>query len=684
MDLERRKFLKLGLAVSAGVAASGALGVLAQNYSGRHVSRTTSNFNRFVDTTCRVCPAACGIRAFLDSHDALVTLQGVPDHPVNHGKICAKGLSAINFHYHPERLMVPMVSEGDRAERFAPIDYSQAVTKAAELINLARSKSAVFLVDTEDDDQELYVGLLEKLGVTYYMISRPVAARKHRRIVDFMAFGHPMVGPDYDGTRLILVFGANPFAGGVNYIAEAKAIIDARVEGNAKMFVFDPICTNTAGRADKWMPITPNTDYIAALFLLKAVGAKVNEKTKSILDDLSPEKACALTGLTPEDFELIADAIRHADKITVVVGDGIYQQKVPEATRAALALLEKAGGGSGFVGKAENPDPKQICALPDQIRQIYQEISYQNRPVFLMTRKSNPFYEMGNEALESALRDKNRVVGHLSICSFVNETNRYADLVIPEKLPLEDWGLATVTWQAGVKTFSLQQPAVMAPPDIASGADTIFQVAKLLGAGDFVTQFGPDQQERVARQVKAAGGEFESAKSRNWFTQADDQTAPAKPDVKQEVLCDLDVAQRDILQIANSDDLTLMIHNTNVMDTNLAASKWLSEITHENPLRINEKDAVRLGVSQGQAVSLEAGEMSIRVSVDICQSVRPGVASIANGMGHDHYGKIAAGQYWRTEKDPDAWLIWWGQYGNGTNPNDLSGGVAVGVKVVKA
>ena len=58
-------------------------------------------------TTCYMCACRCGIRVHLRD-GALRYIDGNPDHPLNHGVICAKGAAGIMKQASPARLTRPL------------------------------------------------------------------------------------------------------------------------------------------------------------------------------------------------------------------------------------------------------------------------------------------------------------------------------------------------------------------------------------------------------------------------------------------------------------------------------------------------------------------------------------------------------------------------------------------------
>ena len=75
-------------------------------------------------STCRECPAGCGLLA-KNREGRVVKLEGNPLHPINRGKLCARGHAALQALYHPDRIHTPMLKEG---EGWKKISFGQALT----------------------------------------------------------------------------------------------------------------------------------------------------------------------------------------------------------------------------------------------------------------------------------------------------------------------------------------------------------------------------------------------------------------------------------------------------------------------------------------------------------------------------------------------------------------------------
>src|SRR2546423_8598032 len=57
-------------------------------------------------TTCRECAAGCGLRARV-REGRVVKLEGNPDSPINHGRLCARGQAALQGLYNTDRITAP-------------------------------------------------------------------------------------------------------------------------------------------------------------------------------------------------------------------------------------------------------------------------------------------------------------------------------------------------------------------------------------------------------------------------------------------------------------------------------------------------------------------------------------------------------------------------------------------------
>ena len=108
-DLSRREFLHAVAASTVGAVVF--TGCQPRPSEGLTQSRvlqaedTLSAYENWYATTCRECPAGCGLIVRVIEGRAKKA-EGNPDHPVNLGKLCARGQAVVQSEYHPDRLAV--------------------------------------------------------------------------------------------------------------------------------------------------------------------------------------------------------------------------------------------------------------------------------------------------------------------------------------------------------------------------------------------------------------------------------------------------------------------------------------------------------------------------------------------------------------------------------------------------
>ncbi|MBU1696311.1 MAG: molybdopterin-dependent oxidoreductase [Proteobacteria bacterium] len=100
-----------------------------------------------------------------------------------------------------------------------------------------------------------------------------------------------------------------------------------------------------------------------------------------------------------------------------------------------------------------------------------------------------------------------------------------------------------------------------------------------------------------------------------------------------------------------------------------ANCKWLTEISHDNPAKINSKTANLLGIKHGDKIKVKSDVGEITIKADVTEAVVPGIIAISHHLGHWEYGRYASGNKapLAGDNDPDLKLKSWTTYG--VHPN---------------
>src|ERR1700678_1171255 len=145
--MERRDFIKIS-ALSSVMATLGGCRS-AENQLIRFIpeEELIPGIATLKPSVCTLCSSGCGLQVRVMQGDAEVTrrgqqglikmglakkLEGNPQHPVNQGKLCARGQAGLQVLYHPDRITHPIKRSGPRGSgEFQAISWDDALKEVA-------------------------------------------------------------------------------------------------------------------------------------------------------------------------------------------------------------------------------------------------------------------------------------------------------------------------------------------------------------------------------------------------------------------------------------------------------------------------------------------------------------------------------------------------------------------------
>ena len=215
--------------------------------------------DRWVSTTCGYCSVGCGM--FIGVKDGrAVSVRGNPDHPVNRGMLCPKGLSEHHTIAADNRARYPLLRRGRSMERVSWDHALRTMTTRFRDVQARYGAGAVGVISTGQlVTEEFYaMGKLIQLGIgtcnydgnTTLCMSTAVQGYKR----SFGSDGPPGAYEDLERADVIMLIGAN--------IAENHPILCWRLRSNpgTTLIVVDPRVTKTAMMADLHLPVRPRSD----------------------------------------------------------------------------------------------------------------------------------------------------------------------------------------------------------------------------------------------------------------------------------------------------------------------------------------------------------------------------------------------------------------------------------------
>ncbi|MDH7444178.1 nitrate reductase [Aquimarina sp. 2201CG14-23] len=320
-------------------------------------------------TTCSYCGVGCGIIAKKDAKGA-ITVEGDPDHPVNKGMLCSKGM---NLHHvvqdKSDRVLYPEMrwSKGHELQR---VSWDQAFDRAAAVFNSIINKygpdSVGFYVSGQCLTEEYYlVNKLTKGFIGTNNIDTNSRLCMSSAVVGYkQAIGEDSVPIAYDDIELadcFMIAGANP--------AWCHPILYRRIEAHkeqnpdTKIIVVDPRKTQSCDIADLHLQIIPGTDIV----LYNAIAKRLIDKRKvdknfianhtdnyellkESLQSMSLTEASKVCGVAVTDIKKAASYIGNAKGFITLWAMGLNQSSIGVYKNNALLNLSLLTGHIGKPG----------------------------------------------------------------------------------------------------------------------------------------------------------------------------------------------------------------------------------------------------------------------------------------------------------------------------------------------
>src|ERR1700693_908925 len=142
MGLTRRTFLKAGT-VGGGLALGFDLHEARAEMREFKISRTTET-----RSTCPYCAVSCGIIIHTlgdkakNATASVVHVEGDPDHPINRGTLCPKGITLKEDITHKQRITRPKVRKAG-SDKWEDVSWDDAIAQIAKHIKTTRDKCFV-------------------------------------------------------------------------------------------------------------------------------------------------------------------------------------------------------------------------------------------------------------------------------------------------------------------------------------------------------------------------------------------------------------------------------------------------------------------------------------------------------------------------------------------------------------
>jgi formate dehydrogenase alpha subunit len=326
---------------------------------------------RNVETICPFCGVGC--RIVLRVHNERVKALYPGEGGVNEGKLCIKGWSAHEFIHHPERLTRPLIRE-NRSQELREVSWEEALgfvkQHIEEVLENDGPDAVSFLGSAKCTNEDNYA--LQKFARA--VVGTPhidhCARLCHASTVVGLttAFGSGAMTNsinEIEDADVILVIGSNT--------TEQHPLVGRRIlrgvrKNNAQLIVADPRKIDLAEFSALHLQHRPGTDTALINGILRAIieggltdKRFIEERTEGFeklvpsLDDYTPEYVEKITGVSAAEITEAARIFGNAGRASIIYSMGITQHASGTDNVLALANLAMATGNVGERAVGINP-----------------------------------------------------------------------------------------------------------------------------------------------------------------------------------------------------------------------------------------------------------------------------------------------------------------------------------------
>lgn len=675
--LDRREFLKLGGA-TAFAALFGGCEKLPRKIVPFVIPPEDYTLGESLQyaSVCRMCPAGCGIVVRV-SEGRAKKIEGNPLHPVNRGKLCARGQAGLQVLYHPERLGRPLALDGPRGSgKFREISWEQALSFLLERLKKVRAEgpeSLLLLTEPMRGHGNLVAArFMQAFGSPNRVAWDPFGQDA------LLAAGQAVFGrreiPEWDiaNARYVLSFGGDFLESGVSPVHHGAAYGRMRQERptvRGKFVHFGPRLSMTAANADVFLPIAPGTEGFAALGIAhvlvreKLAAGPAASLWNGGLSRMTPAEAGKRTGLDPADIEAVAREFAGNQPGLAIAGDSAASCTNGTFHLSCAALLNALAGNVGKPGGISFPDraasfsrygyDARLLAPPPEsgyaaVRDAAGKMRRGDFRMALLSGATNPAFTLPpsmkfGEALLS-------VPTIVSFSTFLDETSSLSDLVLPVPSYLEEWGDDIAPAGHAGNAVTLAQPVVEPFRDARSLFDVLIAAAKELGGPLPSALPWASLRDCVEKSYARAGIDMEKAyRDGGIFPPA--PLSPRKPPASAGLRLP-PVEEAEFEGDPARYPFRLHVYPSVALSDGRGANlSWLQELPDpvttavwRNWVEVGPDTAKKLGIADGDGVVVTSPYGAVEAFAVVHPAIAPGVVALPLGQGHARYGRTAAGR----------------------------------------
>ncbi|TCS60926.1 molybdopterin dinucleotide binding domain-containing protein [Varunaivibrio sulfuroxidans] len=614
-------------------------------------------------STCRQCPAACGVKGRL-REGRVLKLEGHTDSPVNRGTLCQMGQAGLQSHYNPDRITHPLIRKKGKLE---PTSWAAAMALIAAKTGPdsgLRGTRAAWLTATVGGHQRALIdahrGALG--GAHHFAVEVTAAAPWRKACRDVLGQADPRIRIDKAG--VILSLGADFLGTWISPLHFARQYATFRAAPRGALIQAEPAMSLSGANADLWLAIRPGAEgalaYAVAHALRRDHGIGVSMLPPAIrrnIDNHSPDTAAQITSVPAAKIQRIARALATRGPALVLAGGPALGVKNGYDQAIAAMVLNVI---LGAVGDAPTSTIEAAATFPyPQLQSrdgnsadlaTFAKKAKEKSFDAVFVYEANPLYLAPTSLELDAAFDA--IPFKVVLSRFPDETGERADLVLPLRSDLEDWGTHIPPQSGADSVMALQQPLMESlHPETKGFGDILLDLVKSHDKktyAPFTDYYGYLAAAIGALSPAAAP---KSARRTAFWDRARQSATVTLPAVRHPLTTT--IPERTI-DTPEPEGQTLSLVPTlrqGLWDGRHANLSWLQEapdqiskVVWDSWAELHPRTARAIGVVEGDYVRVESAAGALEAPVYVYKGVHPGVIAIPLGQGHAAYGRYAQGR----------------------------------------
>ena len=486
-------------------------------------------------------------------------------------------------------------------------------------------------------------------------------------------FNQPSL-PTYDVSQadMVFSFGAN-FLGSwlsqVRYGADYGRFRSQPQGKRGYLVQFEPRMTMTGVKADRWIGLKPGSEGLVAQAIIRLIAD--NKMGPAVRSELARQmavnadvinQAAAASEISVDDLTHLAQLFANANHPLAIPGNILSGYANGSDMLLNIQRLNLVVGATGQAGglapSLESPlsdfASPPISPLSD-VQALLEKMKSGEIKV-LLVHGANPIFDLPASA---GLNQGFKAPFVVSFNPMVDETAAWADMILPDRTYLEAWGYAVTTPGFEKPTIGAQQPIVTPVFDTRATADVLLDLSKgIPAAADampwtdevaFLQDMLGHAQVQNGIDGSAAPTWQNFLKNGGWWPAAYHAATPDKLVLPQAAA---QAAGTTFQGDAAEYPYFLQPYLSDLLSDGRGANlPWLqgvpdtmTTIAWQTWVEINKVTAQKIGVNDGDVVSIASPFGQIEAAVYVYPGIREDTIAIPVGQGHSDYGRYAGGR----------------------------------------